>query len=192
MRLVLEQQQKYLQSFINNATSGFYWSTFVYSRFFSKDCVFLLAKSVNFDLQIPQKCISDTVFDFKAYIVHRLPREYYGLVTKHIKSHHPYWCIKVSNTPPWLPCWCSYYFFFCNQTWQGQSVMFSLKLLLKKKLYGLFLWMGFNCLKATQSLQGDSLLFPTGSPGLPGTHLVDLRRIKGWVDLGATQQFWTW
>ena len=101
--------------------------------FFPKIVFFLLAKSVNFDLQIPQKCISDTVFDFKAYIVHRLPREYYGLVTKHIKSHHPNWCIKVSNTPPWLPCWCSYYFFFCNQTWQGQSVMFSLKLLLKKK-----------------------------------------------------------
>ena len=34
---------------------------------------------------------------------------------------------------------------------------FSLKTL--KKLYGLFLWMRFNCLKATLSLRGDSLLF---------------------------------
>ena len=29
------------------------------------------------------------------------------------------------------------------------------------KLYGPFLWMGFNCLKATQPLWGDSLLFTT-------------------------------
>ena len=31
----------------------------------------------------------------------------------------------------------------------------------EKKLYGLFLWMGFNCLKATVALRGDSLLFTT-------------------------------
>ena len=29
----------------------------------------------------------------------------------------------------------------------------------KKKLYDPFLWVGFNCLKATELLQGDSLLF---------------------------------
>ena len=27
------------------------------------------------------------------------------------------------------------------------------------KFYGLFLWMGFNCLIATEPLRGDSLLF---------------------------------
>ena len=25
----------------------------------------------------------------------------------------------------------------------------------------------------------------------PGTHFIDLGRMKGWVDLGATQWFWT-
>ena len=40
--------------------------------FFHKDWVFLLfAKSVYLDLQIAGKCISDTLFDFKAYVVHR-------------------------------------------------------------------------------------------------------------------------
>ena len=57
------------------------------------------------------------------------------------------------------------------------------------KLYGPFLWVGFNCLKATEPLQGDSLLFTTKFPEIPGTHLIDLGRIKGWVDLGATQWF---
>ena len=57
--------------------------------------------------------------------------------------------------------------------------MFSLKLLLSKKPYGPFLWMGFNCLKSTEPLQGDSSLFTTWPPGLPGTHLVDLGRMKG-------------
>ena len=57
--------------------------------------------------------------------------------------------------------------------------MFSLKLLILKKLYGSLLWMGFNCLMATQPLQGDSLLFTTRSTGLPGTHLVGLGRMKG-------------
>ena len=51
--------------------------------------------------------------------------------------------------------------------------------------------MGFNCLKATEPLRRDSLLFTTRSPGLPGTQLVNLRRMKGRVDLGATQRFWT-
>ena len=31
----------------------------------------------------------------------------------------------------------------------------------KKKLYGPFLWIGFNCLKAIETLRGDSLLFTT-------------------------------
>ena len=45
---------------------------------------------------------------------------------------------------------------------------------LKKKITKPFLWMRFNFLKAT--LRGDSLLFNTRSLGLPGAHLVDLRR----------------
>ena len=40
------------------------------------------------------------------------------------------------------------------------------------KLYGPFLWMGFNCLKATKPLQEDSLLFTTQSPEVSGTQLT--------------------
>ena len=49
------------------------------------------------------------------------------------------------------------------------------------KLYDPFLWMGFNCLKAMQLLQGDSILFTTRSQEGPQTHLIDLGlgRMKG-------------
>ena len=47
------------------------------------------------------------------------------------------------------------------------------------KLYGPLLWMEFNCLKATELLRGNSLLFTTQSPGGLGTDLIDLRRMKG-------------
>ena len=46
--------------------------------------------------------------------------------------------------------------------------------------------MGFNCLKAAEPLLGESLPFTTKSPGVPGTHLVDLGRMKGLLKLGAT------
>ena len=50
------------------------------------------------------------------------------------------------------------------------------KKLLLQKLYGHFLWMGF---KATEPLQGDSLLFITKYPGVPGTYFIHLKRLKG-------------
>ena len=57
------------------------------------------------------------------------------------------------------------------------------------KFYDSFLWMGFNWLKATESVQGDSLFFTTQSPGVPGTHLTNFDGMKGWnkLDLEATQ-----
>ena len=51
--------------------------------------------------------------------------------------------------------------------------------------------MGFNCLKVTEPLWGGSLLFTAKFPGIPGTRLIDLWKIKGQVDLGPTQWFWT-
>ena len=60
-----------------------------------------------------------------------------------------------------------------------------------KKLYGPFLWIGFNCLKVTEPLQGDILLFTTKNLGIPGTHFINLRRTKGWVNLRTTQWFQT-
>ena len=47
----------------------------------------------------------------------------------------------------------------------------NIKKTLKKKLYGSFYWFKSNCLKATQPLLGDSLLFTTKSPGVPDTSL---------------------
>ena len=57
------------------------------------------------------------------------------------------------------------------------------------KLYDSFLWMGFNCLKATEPLRGDSLFFTTQSPGSPGTHLINFDGMKSWnnLDLEATR-----
>ena len=53
------------------------------------------------------------------------------------------------------------------------------EIILHEKLYGPNLWMWFNCFKATKPLRGDSLLFTNQSPGVPGPHLIDLRRMKG-------------
>ena len=64
-------------------------------------------------------------------------------------------------------------------------------ILILLKLYDCFLWIGFNCLKTTETLRGDSLLFTAKFPENPGTHLINLGRMKGWVDLGGTQWFWT-
>ena len=61
--------------------------------------------------------------------------------------------------------------------------------------------MGFNCLKAIEPLRGGSLLFTTQFPKIPGTdlidlglgtHLIDLGRMKGWVNLRATSGFEHW
>ena len=62
----------------------------------------------------------------------------------------------------------------------------------EKKLYGFFLCMGFNCLKVTEPLWRDSLLFIIHPPGVSATQLIYLERIKSCVDLGATQWFWIW
>ena len=57
------------------------------------------------------------------------------------------------------------------------------------KLYCLFLWMGFNYFKAREQLQVASLLFTIKSPEIPGIYLINLGRMTGWVDLGATHWF---
>ena len=37
-----------------------------------------------------------------------------------------------------------------------------------------------------EPLRGGSLLFTTKFSEIPGSHFIDLIRMKGWVDLGAT------
>ena len=61
----------------------------------------------------------------------------------------------------------------------------------KRDFVGLFLWMGFKTASRLEPLWGGSLIFTTKFSEIPGTHFIDLRRMKGWVDLGATQWFWT-
>ena len=60
----------------------------------------------------------------------------------------------------------------CSQN-IGQSSKIYLQRNLKK-LYDHFLWMGFNCLKATEPLRGGNLLFTTKFPEIPGTRLINL------------------
>ena len=56
-------------------------------------------------------------------------------------------------------------------------------LLFSKKLW--LLWIEFNCVKTRKPLQGGTLLLTTKSPKVPGTHLIDLKRMKGWTDPGV-------
>ena len=39
-----------------------------------------------------------------------------------------------------------------------------------------FIWMEFSCLKSTKPLRGDSSVFTTTSPRVPGNHLINLER----------------
>ena len=59
-----------------------------------------------------------------------------------------------------------------------------------KKLYDPFYRWGSTASRL-EPIQGGSLLFTTTFPEIPGTHFINLGRMKGWVDLGATQWFWT-
>ena len=49
----------------------------------------------------------------------------------------------------------------------------------KLKLYGPFLCMRFNCLKAIEPLQRGKLLFTTKLPEISSTDFTDLGRMKG-------------
>ena len=40
-----------------------------------------------------------------------------------------------------------------------------------------------------EPVRGGNLIFTIKSPEIPGTHFIDLGRMKGLVDLGATQWF---
>ena len=42
-----------------------------------------------------------------------------------------------------------------------------------------------------EPLRGGSLLFTTKFPEIASTRFIDLERMEGWVNLGATHWFWT-
>ena len=59
----------------------------------------------------------------------------------------------------------------------------------KTQLHGTFLWIGFNCLKATEPLRGGSLLFATKLTEILGTHLIGLGRTKAEATL-EPRKYW--
>ena len=50
----------------------------------------------------------------------------------------------------------------------------------------------FNCLTATEALQGDSLHLSTKSSEVHGTHMINLEKLKGWVDLWPPTGYWAY
>ena len=54
-----------------------------------------------------------------------------------------------------------------------------------------FLWtlfkMLFNFLKAAEPLQQDSLILTINVPGIPVTHLIDLGRMKDWLNIDVVK-----
>ena len=81
---------------------------------------------------------------------------------------------------PWITNFCAVKFFALRALFKRTSIKLKLKIFkLTFILYGPFLWMGFNCLKASEPLRGGSLLFTTKLPEIPATHLINLVRMKG-------------
>ena len=60
----------------------------------------------------------------------------------------------------------------------------------KKKIMAPFYGLGLTASRL-EPLPVCSLLFTTKLPEISGTHLIDLGRMKGWVDFGTTQCFST-
>ena len=48
---------------------------------------------------------------------------------------------------------------------------------------------GFQLPQSTELLKGGSLLFTTTFPEISGADMIDLKKMNGCVDLGATQWF---
>ena len=62
----------------------------------------------------------------------------------------------------------------------------------KKNFIASFYGWGSIASWLVEPLRGCGLLFPTKFQEIPGTHFIDLGRMKGCVNLGATQWFSTW
>ena len=75
-------------------------------------------------------------------------------------------------------------FLTINQS-QGKNIVdWCFKKNFLKKPYGHFLWMRFNRLKDKDPLSGDVWIFTFRSPGVPGTHFINLERLKAKSTLG--------
>ena len=92
---------------------------------------------------------------------------------------------KAFNFHDWIFC---YHEPFPNnrKNQRKQTIDLHLKKNFKAPFYG---W--GSIASKLEPLWGGSLLFTTKLQEIPGTHFINLRRMKGWVNLGATQWFWT-
>ena len=83
------------------------------------------------------------------------------------------------------------WFFECSVTYECLEIIYTLNLKKKKNNFMAPFSGWGSTASRLELLQGGSLLFTTKFPGISGTHFTDLGRMKGWVNLGATQWFWT-
>ena len=91
-------------------------------------------------------------------------------------------CSKLAIKIPGQYQWHRFGVFTVNFEWISHL---DLVFFLKKNFMALFYEWGSTASRL-EPLRGSSLLFTTKFPEIPGTHFIDLRRIKGWVELGAT------
>ena len=91
-------------------------------------------------------------------------------------------CSKLAIKIPGQYQWHCFGVFTVNFEWISHL---DLVFFLKKNFMALFYEWGSTASRL-EPLRGSSLLFTTKFPEIPGTHFIDLRRIKGWVELGAT------
>ena len=80
--------------------------------------------------------------------------------------------------------------FICCPVWDNLNFDINVKKKTLKNFMAPFYGWGSTASRL-QPLRGGSLLFTIQFPEIPGTHFINLRRMKGWVNLGATQWFWT-
>ena len=84
-----------------------------------------------------------------------------------------------------------YAIIFITTLWKklNWSLTGDIKKTFQKNVMALFYGWGSTTLR-WEPLRGASLLFTTKFQGINGTHFINLGRMKGWVDFGATQWFW--
>ena len=78
----------------------------------------------------------------------------------------------------------------CSQMWAVVNTFFKTKN--KNVITPFYGWGSTTSRLEPVCFWGDNLLFTTKFPEIIDTHFINLWRMKGWVDLGATQWFWTW
>ena len=94
----------------------------------------------------------------------------------------------------WLQEFIQYFCFLINLWMVGTSWISRKGGILEKGGWsrkGGGVWPPLTTISKLESLRGGSLLFTTQFRKKSGTHFIDLRRMKGCIDLGATKWFGT-